>query len=63
MNKRKAKRITIKNPFSKSIVYIDTDDSIIIWKFKEQLKKAFPWWKLWNRTIFVPKGTVEVVRI
>ena len=64
MNKRKAKRITVKNPFSKLIVYVDTDNDNIISMFREQWKSTFVWWKFWKeRVIFLPMGSVEVVRV
>ena len=63
MNKRKAKRFTIKNPFSRLIVYVDTDDQFQISILRRDWKRAFPWWKFGFGVIFVPMGLVEVVRV
>ena len=63
MDKRKAKRFTIRSPFSRLIVYVDTDDTDKLRTFEEAWRKRFVWWRLWRRTIFLPKGAVEVVRI
>ena len=62
MNKRKAKRFTIRNPFSILIFYVDTDNLMDISAIRHNLDIELKWWKLFKR-IIVPKGVVEVVRI
>lgn len=45
MNKRKAKRFTFKTPFTKLIIYVDTDDVEVIERLKKEWVKHFRWWK------------------